>query len=354
MLSVFRTTDREASAKEVAARATDAAMRAAEAAIRAADAAIEAANAAVRLIDEHDGQVIMLQPAPASRRNKQGDTGLILPASTAGAAAAPAPRQGRLAFRVLAYALIVLGGLALVDAAVTLVWQEPVSALYAKLRQEQLSGALRREERAAPTPVEKLALANLADQRARVAFLADELEHRAGEGSAVARIRIPRIGVSSVVVKGTRASDLRSGPGIYPETVFPGIPGTTAIAGHRTTYLAPFRHIDALHRGNRILLDAPYAHFTYTITGKAVVKPTDVAAATRTVGYPRLVLSACTPLFSAAKRLLVYARLTSTVPAGAAAAAPLSTLRARAAGRARSSSPAVLEPRKGDLLSPRV
>ena len=354
MLSVSRTTDREASAKEVAARATDAAMRAAEAAIRAADAAIEAANAAVRLIDEHDGQVIMLQPAPASRRDKQGDTGLILPASTAGAAAAPAPRQGRLAFRVLAYALIVLGGLALVDAAVTLVWQEPVSALYAKLRQEQLSGALRREERAAPTPVEKLALANLADQRARVAFLAGELEHRAGEGSAVARIRIPRIGVSSVVVKGTRASDLRSGPGIYPETVFPGIAGTTAIAGHRTTYLAPFRHIDALHRGNRILLDAPYAHFTYTITGKAIVNPTHVAAATRTVGYPRLVLSACTPLFSAAKRLLVYARLTSTVPAGAAAVAPLSTLRARAAGRARPSSPAVLEPRKSDLLSPRV
>src|SRR5256885_5793606 len=177
---------------------------------------------------------------------------------------------------------------------------------------------------------------------------------RLGGASAVARIRIPRIGVSSVVVKGTRASDLRSGPGIYPETVFPGIAGTTAIAGHRTTYLAPFRHIDALHRGNRILLDAPYAHFTYTITGKAVVNPTDVVAATRTVGYPRLVLSACTPLFSAAKRLLVYARLTSTLPAGAPAAAPPSTLRARAAGRAHRSSPAVLEPREGDLLSPRV
>src|SRR5204862_2863926 len=193
---VFRATHREASAKEVAARATDAAMRAAEAAIRAADAAIEAANAAVRLIDEHDGQVIMLQPAPASRRQKQPDTGLILPASTAAAAVAPAPRRGRLAFRALAYALIALGGLALVDAAVTLVWQEPVSALYAKLQQDHLSGVLKREERTPPTPVEKLALASLADQRARVAFLARELQHRAGEGSRVGRIRIPRIGVS--------------------------------------------------------------------------------------------------------------------------------------------------------------
>jgi sortase A len=170
----------------------------------------------------------------------------------------------------------------------------------------------------------------------------------------VARIRIPRIGVSSVVVNGTRSSDLSSGPGIYPETVFPGIPGTTAIAGHRTTYLAPFRHVDALHRGNRILLNAPYAHFTYTVTGKAVVSPRDVQAATRDVGYPRLVLSACTPLFSAAKRLLVYARLTRTVPTGAAAAVPLATLRARAAARSRRSSPAVLKARKRDLLPPRV
>ena len=353
MLSGFRTTHREASAREVAARATDAAMRAAEAAIRAADAAIEAANAAVRLVDEHDGQVIMLQPEPGPQRRKQPDTGLILPGSTA-AVAARVPRRGRLAYRALAYALIALGGLALVDAAVTLVWQEPVSALYAKLRQDHLSGVLKREERTPPTPVEKLALASLADQRARVAFLAREMQQRAGEGSPVARIRIPRIGVSSVVVKGTSSSDLRSGPGIYPETVFPGIPGTTAIAGHRTTYLAPFRHVDALHRGNRILLDAPYAHFTYTVTRKAVVRPTDVEAATRDIGHPRLVLSACTPLFSAAKRLLVYARLTSTVPAGAAAVAPLATLRARAAGRSRRSSPAVLKSRQRDLLSPRI
>ena len=62
----------------------------------------------------------------------------------------------------------------------------------------------------------------------------------------------------------------------------------------------------------------PYAHFTYTVIGQRVVAPTDVEAAVANVGYTRLVLSACTPLFSAAKRLLVYARLTRTVPVGAA------------------------------------
>src|SRR4029077_17470557 len=106
---------------------------------------------------------------------------------------------------------------------------------------------------------------------------------------------------------------------------------TTAIAGHRTTYLAPFRHLDQLRAGSRILLNMPYAHFTYTVVGKRVVAPTNVRAAVGGVGYSRLVLSACTPLFSAAKRLLVFARLTGTVPAGAGRP---DVVRLRAAARA--------------------
>jgi sortase A len=218
--------------------------------------------------------------------------------------------------RALAIVLIGLGALALIDAGVTLLWQEPFSALYAKLRQDHLSGALTKVEHAAPTAAEQHALVNLSDVRQRVAVLAGGLERRAADGGPVGRIRIPRIGASFVVVKGTSTSDLESGPGIYSETVFPGMPGTTAIAGHRTTYLAPFRHLDALHSGSRILLNMPYAHFTYTVVAKQVVAPTDVRAAVSNVGYSRLVLSACTPLFSAAKRLLVFARLTRTVPVG--------------------------------------
>jgi len=226
-------------------------------------------------------------------------------------------RRPARAWRALAVVLIAVGALALIDASVTLVWQEPISALYAKLRQDHLSGALREVEHATPTPAERRVLASLPDERRRIAFLARALERHAGEGSAVGRIVIPRIGVSFVVVKGTSTSALQSGPGIYSETNFPGIAGTTAIAGHRTTYLAPFRHIDALGTGSRILLDMPYAHFTYTVIGQRVVAPTDVRAAVGNVGYSRLVLSACTPLFTAAKRLLVFARLTRTLPVGA-------------------------------------
>lgn len=227
-------------------------------------------------------------------------------------------RSGRAA-RWLALALIFLGALALADGTITLLWQEPISALIAKLRQDRLSGELRRAEAAVPDLAERRALAGLADERRRIDLLARDLQAHAHDGSPVGRIVIPRIGADFVVVKGTGTEELESGPGIYPETPFPGTAAaTTAIAGHRTTYLAPFRHIDALAPGSRIFLDMPYAHFLYRVVGQRVVSPNDFEAAVANVGYSRLVLSACTPLFSAAKRLLVYARLERTVPEGAA------------------------------------
>lgn len=271
------------------------------------------------------------------------------------------PAAGR-ALRVLAIVLIVAGTLALIDAGVTLVWQEPFSALYAKLRQDHLSGALAKVEHAAPTASEERALLKISDVRERIAFLAGRLEHTTANGSPVGRISIPRIGANFVVVKGTNTSDLESGPGIYSETDFPGLSGTTAIAGHRTTYLAPFRHVDLLRPGSRILLNMPYAHFTYTVVSKQVVSPSDVQAAVGNVGYSRLVLSACTPLFSAAKRLLISARLTETVPIGAARAPLVARPPGGAAAESLSGSeveapahpslPTVLESAQSKLVSP--
>ncbi len=233
--------------------------------------------------------------------------------------AEPEPRgRSSRAARWLAVLLIALGGLALTDGLITLVWQEPISWLIATIHQEELSGDLSRAEHAAPPPAERRALASLATERLRIAYLAENLERHAGNGSAVGRISIPKIGASYVVVKGTDTADLESGPGIFSESRFPGGGQTTLIAGHRTTFLAPFRHIDALRPGDTITLAMPYARFTYTVLGHRVVQPEDVQAAVAKLGYQRLVLSACTPLFSAAKRLLVFARLTRTVPVGAA------------------------------------
>jgi sortase A len=235
------------------------------------------------------------------------------------------PARVRRVLRALSTLLIVLGALALLDVGVTLVWQEPFSALYAKLQQDHLRSTLRTLEHAKPTAQENGRLLELVDERRRVAFLASELARHASLGSAVGSIRIPRIGADFVLVYGTGTEELEKGPGIYtqsiyPGTRFPGLGSTTAIAGHRTTFLAPFRHIDELRRGDRILLEMPYAHFVYTVMGHRSVLPSDVYAAIRHAGYSRLVLSACTPLFSAAERLLVYARLTKTTPVGAALA----------------------------------
>jgi sortase A len=259
---------------------------------------------------------------------------------------------------VLAGVLIAAGLSLLVDVGVTLVWQEPISALYAQLKQDSLGGDLRALDRAPPSPSARHTLARLHQERRRIAYLAGTLQRHAKAGSAVGRIRIPAIGASFVVVKGSGTRELENGPGIYSGTAFPGVPGTTAIAGHRTTYLAPFRHIDGLHRGESIVLEMPYGRFTYTVVGSRVVLPTDVSVLDP-VGYSRLVLSACTPLFSASHRLIVSARLASTVPLGAArlpggaVSLPAGAGRGRAEWGPQPGLPAMLKSRQR-LLAPLV
>src|SRR5438270_2941682 len=224
----------------------------------------------------------------------------------------------RRTLRALSTVLIVAGALLLVDSGLTLAWQEPITALYTKLRQDSLAGDLRALERSRPTPLQLQALSRLNSEQQRIAFLARALKRTAHRGSAVGRIHIPHIGANFVLVNGTDAASLRDGPGLYPSNPFPGDPGTVAIAGHRTTYLAPFRHIDSLRPGDQIMLEMPYGRFIYHVEGKRIVSPTDVSVV-RPVGYERLVLSACHPLFSAAQRIIVFARLTLIVPRGPAA-----------------------------------
>jgi sortase A len=203
------------------------------------------------------------------------------------------------------------------DAALTLAWQEPVSGAYAWIVQDRLGGDLRKLELARPGAAELAALRALESEHRRVAFLARVLRRTAHRGDAVGRIRIPKIQANFVVVDGTDTTSLRKGPGIYDEVPFPGAPGTTAIAGHRTTYLAPFRRIDRLARGDEITLEMPYARLTYEVEKERIVAPTELSVIKR-VGFDRLVLSACHPLYSAAKRIVVFARLVAVEARGAA------------------------------------
>ena len=183
--------------------------------------------------------------------------------------------------RFVASVMMVSGTLLIVDAGITLIWQEPVSALVANRHQRELKTAF-------------------FDPPRRV------VRRRPLEGDAIARLEIPAIDLTDYVVEGTDLDSLRKGPGHYPETPLPGERGTSAIAGHRTTYGAPFRHIDELDRGDRIVVDMPDGRFVYRVQGQKIVDDQDLSVL-EPVGYRRLMLSACHPLYSAAQRIIVYA-----------------------------------------------
>jgi sortase A len=214
----------------------------------------------------------------------------------------------RRTLRAFSTVLIVAGVILLADAGLTLVWQEPVSAVYAKLQQGRLDDELREFEQTPLEPHEQRALEQIPDPRRRLAFRARAFERRLDPGDPMGRIVMPAIGVSEVFVQGTGSSDLRAGPGHYPQTPLPGEHGTVAIAGHRTTYGAPFRSIDELDRGDRIELRMPYGRFVYRVERTRIVEPTEISVIDR-VDHDRLVLSACHPLYSAAQRIIVFARL---------------------------------------------
>jgi len=232
-------------------------------------------------------------------------------------APAASKKRGHSVLRGLSTALIVSGALLLADAGATLLWQEPVSALYSRVQQGELSGELDRLEKVPMTPVERRALVKLPDPKKRLAFAARSLDRRTDDGDAVGRLRIERIGLSTVVVEGTNGDDLRRGPGHYPATPLPGQRGTVGIAGHRTTYGAPFRRIDKVRARDAIVVTMPYGRFTYRVERTRIVKPTDVWV-TQRVSYDRLILSACHPLYSAAQRIVVFARLVRSEPRGSA------------------------------------
>lgn len=220
----------------------------------------------------------------------------------------------RRTLRIVSTVLIAAGVLLLADGVVTLAWEEPVSSLYARVQQERLDDRLDELERSGPSPVERRVLARLPDTERRLRFAARAARRRAEEGDPVGRLRADAIGVDEVVVQGTERGTLRNGPGHYPETPLPGARGTVAIAGHRTTYGAPFRRVDDLDAGDRIELEMPYGRFTYRVERTRILDPTALWVIRR-VAYDRLVLTACHPRYSAARRIVVFARLERSFPA---------------------------------------
>jgi sortase A len=211
--------------------------------------------------------------------------------------------------RIISIMLITAGLVVMADAGLTLLWQEPLSAAYGAFKQGQAEDQLNKLDEQYPTPEDLAAIAGVRGITKKARILADRFKPNLQEGHAIGRIKIDRIGLSIVIVQGTDTASLQKGPGHYTNTPIPGQPGTVAIAGHRTTYLAPFRHINDIEDGDEIRVEMPYAAFTYTVEKHEVVDPSDVGII-KPVGYDRLVLTACHPPYSAAQRWAVFAKLT--------------------------------------------
>lgn len=191
---------------------------------------------------------------------------------------------------------------------VTIVWQEPFTRGTANAAQKRAQVrlgdvALRRLD-----PAELVRVSRVTGDRAQVAYLADRLARRTAPGDPLGSIRIPKIGVSFAFMRGTGTEALKRGPGHYSGTVLPGQPGTVGLAGHRTTYLAPFRKLDELDKGDTVEVRMPYGSFTYAVEGTVIVEPENTEVL-RTVRHDRIVLTACHPLSSSRLRIVVTANL---------------------------------------------
>lgn len=213
------------------------------------------------------------------------------------------------ALRFLSTVLITAGLVVLADVALTLVWKEPVSSVYGAIQQNKAEDELAELERSFPSAGHLRRAARRgedAEERARI--LAKLFERRAKSGTGIGRVEIPEIDLDVILVEGTDTESLQKGPGRYPDTAMPGQGKTIGIAGHRTTYLAPFRRINKLEQGDEIIVEMPYASFTYEMEKHRIVEPHQVGVV-RNVGFERVVLTACHPLYSAAQRYVVFGRL---------------------------------------------
>jgi sortase A len=132
-------------------------------------------------------------------------------------------------------------------------------------------------------------------------------------GHALTRLRIPKLHVDTMVVEGTTLTALRAGSGHYPRTPLPCEPGNSAIAGHRTTYSKPFSQINMLRPGDKIIFDTPVGRCEYEVQRMPwSTDPYDWSVARNLFGGAYLTLTTCDPPGSAARRLIVRARLVRT------------------------------------------
>jgi sortase A len=236
--------------------------------------------------------------------------------------------RARRALRILGTLLAAAGALMLIWAFVVWQWQDPFTALYTKWKQHELTSQYSKLSRSFEGSISST---SLAAERASIAKAGRRYRLASGRGQALGRIRIPRMGVNMIFVNGTDHETLKKGPGRDLRTFMPGENRLVYIAGHRTTYLAPFSHIDSLRPGDRVVLEVPYGTFIYSVTRHRIVVATNLSVL-RSPQHELLELQACHPRFFASHRYIAYATLIRVEPRGATPYEP-PAIGAQASGR---------------------
>jgi sortase A len=213
--------------------------------------------------------------------------------------------------RILGTILVVGGVGMLIWVVVVWQWQDPFTALYTHWEQHRLASSY--DERFTKFRPLRPAADTLAAERRTIALEAARYRRDSKEGEAIGRIKVPRLGLNMILVNGTDEGSLQKGPGRDLRTYMPGQGQLIYIAGHRTTYLAPFSHIDALRAGDRVTLEVPYATFVYRIVRHRIVPSNDLSVL-QSHGHEVVILQACHPRFFATHRYLAYAVPVRVVP----------------------------------------
>jgi sortase A len=223
--------------------------------------------------------------------------------------------------RIFGTVLIAAGVGLLVWVGVVWRWQDPFTALYTHWKQHELARSYDRlfaDYHVAPLGP---SAASLAAMRRTIAHEARLYRREAQRGQAIGRITVRRLGLNMILVNGTDHDTLKKGPGRDLRTFMPGEGQLIYIAGHRTTYLAPFAHIEKLRPGDLVVLEVPYATFLYRIFKHRIVDAGNLTVL-RSHNREVVELQACHPRFFASHRYIAYGRLFRIEPRGGAAFAP--------------------------------
>lgn len=219
--------------------------------------------------------------------------------------------------RILGTLLVAAGVLTLAWVVVVWRWEDPFTAIYTHFEQARLSHSY--DKRAAA--FRPHLSGDLVAVERQIAREARDYRRSLHVGDPVGRLEIGRIGLKMVVVQGTDDETLKRGPGHYLSSALPGEGRLIYVAGHRTTYLAPFAYINNIRAGDFIHFQLPYGTFTYRVFRHYVVTDTDVAVL-QNRGQEILRLQACHPRFFASHRYIVDAKLVGVDPTGGAAYTP--------------------------------